>query len=176
MTLTSTSNALTIADLEATPDDGRRYELIGGAIVMTPAPEVPHQRVSRRLQRLIEDAWPEEMEVFAAPIDLDLPGGQRVQPDIVVVPRGWTGKRLGLPVSLVVEIVSAGSTTHDRVTKRGTYAEAGIPHYWIVDLPRGSITCLTLAGQGYDVVVEGPVVTAESPVSLTINLPALLRP
>src|SRR5438132_3820387 len=109
------ANSLSLADLEAMPDDGRRYELIGGAIVMTPAPGVDHQRVSRRLQRLLEDAWP-GMEIFNSPIDLDLPGEQRVQPDLVAVERGRTGKRLGLPVALVVEIVSPGSQTNDRVT------------------------------------------------------------
>lgn len=70
------------------PDDGRRYELIGGAIVMTPSPALGHQRGSRRLQGLLETAWP-SMEVFNAPVDLDLPGGQRVMPDLVVVERSW---------------------------------------------------------------------------------------
>ena len=60
------SNALTIEDLEALPDDGRRYELIGGAIVMTPAPEPVHQRVSRRLVALLEAAIPPGHEVFDA--------------------------------------------------------------------------------------------------------------
>jgi hypothetical protein len=69
------------------PDDGRRYELIGGAIVMTPAPGPKHQLMSARLQRLLEDARPEGHAVFNAPIDLDLPGEQRVQPDLVVLPR-----------------------------------------------------------------------------------------
>jgi Uma2 family endonuclease len=50
MSSTAASNAFTIEDLEALPDDGNRYELIGGAIVMTPAPEPVHQRVSRRRQ------------------------------------------------------------------------------------------------------------------------------
>lgn len=175
--MTVTTTGLTIADLEAMPDDGRRYELIGGAIVMTPSPELAHQRVSRRLQDQIEAAWP-EVEVWDAPVDLDLPGDQRVVPDLVVVERGRTGARLGLPVHLIVEIVSPGSTTHDRVTKRATYAAAGIRYFWIVDLPRMVVTCLTLpaAGGDYEVVVEGPVVTIESPIQLTIDLPALVQP
>lgn len=90
--------------------------MIGGAIVMTPATDVGHQRVSRRLQSVLESAWPAN-EVFDAPIDLDLPRGQRVQPDLVVVERGRTGKRLALPVALVVEIVSPGSAVNDRVTQ-----------------------------------------------------------
>lgn len=170
-----TVTGLTVADLEAMPDDGRRYELIGGAIVMTPAPGVDHQRVSRRLQRLLEDAWP-EMEIFNSPIDLDLPGEQRVQPDLVAVERGRTGPRLELPVALVVEIVSPGSQTNDRVTKRAIYAAAGVPAYWIVDPDGAVVTCLVLDGAEYREVVEGATVTVDDPVSVRIDLAALLEP
>lgn len=170
-----TVTGLTVADLEAMPDDGRRYELIGGAIVMTPAPGVDHQRVSRRVQRLLEDAWP-GMEIFDAPIDVDLPGEQRVQPDLVAVERGRTGRRLTLPVALVVEIVSPGSQTNDRVTKRATYAAAGIPAYWIVDPDQGIVICLVLDGAEYRVAAEGATVTVDDPVSVRIDLAALLEP
>ena len=170
-----TVTGLTVADLEAMPDDGRRYELIGGAIVMTPAPGVDHQRVSRRLQRLLEDAWP-EMEIFNSPIDLDLPDEQRVQPDLVAVERGRTGRRLTMPVALVVEIVSPGSQTNDRVTKRAIYAAAGIPAYWIVDPDNGTITCFVLEDAEYRMVAEGVTVTVDSPVSLRLDLSALVQP
>ncbi len=76
----------TVDDLEAMRDDGRRYELIGGAIVVTPSPGTPHQRASRRLENLIERACPPGYEMFHAPVDLDLRSGERVIPDIVVVP------------------------------------------------------------------------------------------
>jgi Uma2 family endonuclease len=170
-----TVTGLTVADLEAMPDDGRRHELIGGAIVMTPAPGVNHQRVSHRLHRHLEDAWP-AMEIFNAPIDLDLPGGQRVQPDLVAVERGRTGPRLSLPVGLVVEIVSPGSETNDRVTKRATYAAAGIPAYWLVDPDRNTITCLELDGADYRIAADGATVTMDAPVSLRIELSALVEP
>jgi hypothetical protein len=74
--------SFTLADLEAMPDYGRRYELIGGAILMMAAPGPKHQLVSARLRRLLEDTLPEGHAVFAAPIDLDLPGEQRVQPTL----------------------------------------------------------------------------------------------
>lgn len=173
--MTDTDTGLTFEDLEAMPDDGRRYELIGGAIVMTPAPEVGHQRVSRRLQSPLEAAWP-EMEVFAAPIDLDLPGGQRVQPDLVVVERGRTGKRLDLPVALVVEITSPGSSVNDRATKLHTYADADIDHYWIIDPRAGLATCYVLDGDAYRTVIEGPVVDTTQPVAVRFDVAALVDP
>jgi len=168
-----TFTGLTVDDLEAMPNDGRRYELIGGAIIMTPAPEVGHQRASRRLQSRLEAAWP-DVEVFNAPIELDLPGGQRVQPDLVVVERGRSGKRLTLPVALVVEVVSPGSAVHDRVTKLDVYAAAGISHYWILDLPARLASCYTLAGNAYRLVAEGPVIRTTDPVALTIDIGALI--
>jgi Uma2 family endonuclease len=166
--------ALTIADLEAMPDDGRRYELIGGAIVMTPAPSTAHQRALRRLARLIEDRCPAGHEVFFAPTDLDLPGEQRVEPDLIVAPNESVGPaRLVMPVLLAVEIVSPGSRTNDRVTKRATYAEAGIPHYWLIDLEAGSIALLRLAGATYETVAEGPEVRSTEPVTVDLSIASL---
>lgn len=69
MALVTSQAALTLSDLEAMPHDGRRYELVGGAIVITPAPVPGHQLVSARLQRLLEQAVPQDHAVFDAPID-----------------------------------------------------------------------------------------------------------
>jgi Uma2 family endonuclease len=178
MVVMALANSLSLADLEAMPDDGRRYELIGGAIVMTPAPGPAHQRVSRRLLALLEAAIPPGHEAFHAPIDLDLDGDQRVQPDLVVVPTSSVGEqRLGLPVLIVVEIVSAGSGTHDTITKRAVYAAAGIPAYWIVDPTAAEITALRLDDAGaYHPYAEGPAVTLDWPVAIELDVAALAQP
>jgi len=161
------SNAFTVEDLEALPDDGSRYELIGGAIVMTPAPEPVHQRASRRLQVLLEAACPPGHEVFQAPIDYDLPGGQRVEPDLVVAPDASVGKkRLAGPVLLLVEIVSPGTVLNDRVTKRALYEQAGVPAYWIVDHLGGHLLALRLVEGAYV-----PYADATGPVTLDWPLP-----
>jgi Uma2 family endonuclease len=166
--------ALTIADLEAMPEDGRRYELIGGAIVMTPAPSTVHQHTLLELAVLLRGECPVGYRVFIAPTDLDLPGEQRVQPDLVVAPEGSVSiERLRTPVLLVAEIVSPGSRTHDRITKRAVYAEAGIPHYWLVDLEAESIVLLRLAGAAYETVAEGPEVRSTEPVAVELSIAAL---
>jgi len=172
----TTTNVLGLADLEAMPDDGRRYELVGGAIVMTPAPAPGHQLISVRLLRLLEEAGlPEGHTLFHAPIDLDLPGEQRVQPDLVVLPWSSVGEqRLVLPVLLVVEIVSAGSRTHDSVTKRAVYAEAGIPAYWLVNPTSGEITALRLDEHGnYLLVAQGASVRLDWPMAINLDMAAL---
>lgn len=172
------SNAFTVEDLEAMPDDGRRYELIGGAIVVTPAPEPVHQRVEVGVFRRLEDACPPGHEVFLSPIDFDLPGGQRVEPDIIVIPHTGVGdKRLAGPALLVVEIVSPGSAVNDRVTKREVYAEAGLPAYWIVDPRRGHFLALRLVNSTYEPYADsfGPV-SVNWPVAVSFSVTDLARP
>jgi len=179
-TSTLPDNGFTLADWAATPDDGRRYELIGGTIVMSPPPVPGHQRGSRRLDRLIESAAPPRHEVFSAPIGLRLAGDQMLEPDIVVAPYASVGDdNIELPVLLVVEIVSPGSRVHDLVTKRAVYGEAGIEHYWLVDGTRARpcFTALRLVDSDYETVLEtdGDVETTE-PVAVAFSVADLFRP
>lgn len=171
--------AFSLADWAAMPDDGRRYELVGGTIVVTPPPLVRHQRGSRRLQRLLEDAARPECEVFNAPVGLRLPGDQMLEPDLVVVPPGSARHHyLHLPVLLVVEIVSQGSRLHDTVTKRAVYADAGIEHYWLVDTTTAPIrfTALRLAEGGYETVVESTGdVAVDAPLAVRFRVADLFR-
>src|SRR3546814_4443304 len=90
MSLTTTEG-LTIADLDAMPDDGHRYELLGGSIVVNAAPTPRHQLASGTLYDRLKAACPSDHLVLYAPVDLDLPGGQRVEPDLVVAPTGSIG-------------------------------------------------------------------------------------
>ena len=95
------------------PDDGNRYESIGGQLYMTPAPVIRHQRVSKRLQsalmRLLEETG--HGEVFDAPCLVEFPGtGDRVQPDLLFVSNERRGiiteKAVHGAPDLVVEILS----------------------------------------------------------------------
>jgi len=175
---TVVSNAFTVDDLDAMPDDGKRYELIGGAIVMTPAPEPLHQRVEGGLFLRLEESCPPGYEVFISPIDFDLPGGQRVEPDIIVVPHASVGeKRLSGPALLVVEIVSPGSVVNDQVTKREVYTEAGVPAYWIIDPRRGHLLALRLVDRAYEPYADSlGAVTLDWPVAVSFSVARLARP
>jgi hypothetical protein len=59
-------------DLEGLPDDGRRYEAVDGALVVTPAPSRRHQLASSGLQAVLTEACPESLDVLSAPLDLEL--------------------------------------------------------------------------------------------------------
>jgi Uma2 family endonuclease len=64
--------------------DGRRYELINGEFLVSPASGLRHQTVSLRLYRLLDDACPDELYVFAAPFAVQTDVSNEVQPDVLV--------------------------------------------------------------------------------------------
>jgi Uma2 family endonuclease len=151
-------------DYAAIPPDRNRHELIDGTLHVTPAPDPIHQRVSRRLQRILEDHCDERRigEVFNAPIDLILTPHDVVQPDLLVVADPAQVSRRGIegPPLLVVEVLSGSTARHDRIVKAGRYAALGVPHYWVVDPEAQRIECSRLAGAGYARTAE-----ADSPAT-----------
>ena len=83
-------------------------------------------------------------------------------------------------VTLAVEVISPGSRRLDTVVKRDEYADAGIPHYWVVDLgepgDRASLTAHHAAG-AFGYADAGPVsgrFTATEPFPVRIDLDTLM--
>ena len=120
-------------------DPTRRWELSEGTLTMSPRPQLWHQRISKRLTRLLDDHLPDGLEALPE-IEVitraAFPPSVR-DPDIVVVPDRVFEHRparvAATDVVLIVEIVSPGSRGTDHVMKLHEYAAAGIAHYWIVD-------------------------------------------
>src|SRR5215472_13389592 len=75
---------LTVADLDRTPDDGRRYELVDGVLIVSPAPIVDHQVVVHKLAVLLEAALPDEFDVVPGP-GVRMSEVTEVVPDLAVV-------------------------------------------------------------------------------------------
>jgi Uma2 family endonuclease len=126
--------------VRALPDDGNRYEVVDGELLVTPAPTRPHQRAASEVLRLLSD-YARAVgigEALMSPADIELDPHGMVQPDVFV--DGYVGGRptnewnVGAPLLLVVEILSPGTARADRTIKRRRYQRAGIPEYWIVDL------------------------------------------
>jgi Uma2 family endonuclease len=125
---------LTVADLETMPDDGHRFELIDGALIVTPGPSWAHQRVSMRLAVALFEAHPSHLEVLSAPFDVVLGESTGVQPDLLVARRAdLTEKNLPTAPLLVVEILSPSTTLVDLNLKKALYERAGVESYWVVD-------------------------------------------
>ncbi|MBO0854296.1 MAG: Uma2 family endonuclease [Nocardia sp.] len=180
---------LTIADYSLLDEDEqRRFELVEGNLVTAPSPTPRHAIASKRLANQLDPHVPPGLELIPD-IDIDMqltppeePGWAR-RPDLFVVDRAELdrveaegGIIRASAVSLVIEIVSKGSRRTDYVTKRGEYADAGIPHYWIVDLadPVSLLACHLAGAMGYvDNGEHTGTFTTTVPFPATIDLDAL---
>lgn len=139
MGMAATSTKWTAEMLRALPDDGKRYEIVRGGLLVTPAPSFTHQRAVKRLMFAL-DAYLQRAaraEVLHAPADVELEADSIVQPDLFVFPRE-PGRKVRRSADagrllLAVEIISPSTARYDRLLKRRLYLEHGIAEYWIVD-------------------------------------------
>jgi Uma2 family endonuclease len=129
----------TATDLAEMPDDGLRYEVLWGEMIVSPPPSVRHQWVSDDLAiRIRTFGLQENLGVaFSAPLDVQLGHHNIVQPDILFVLKEHVGMLtesgvIGVP-DLLVEVVSPVSRRIDRIRKTATYATFGTPEFWLVD-------------------------------------------
>lgn len=148
---------LDLEDLYETPDDGNCYQILDGALVVTPPPGTSHQAVSGELFALLRQAArPAGFRVFSAPIAWRIGPGQIPEPDLIVASSDVVTERAveGPPV-LVVEILSPSGKARDLIEKRRIYAEGQAPWYWILDPSEPSLLVLHLV---VDTFVEEAVV------------------
>lgn len=127
----------TIADLQRMTDDGLRYELSDGSLIVSPPPATPHLRTTFRLRRLLTGQAPVGMAVLEN-AGITMADGHTYRiPDLIVLPESALAEdrpAIGPEeILLAVEVLSPDSAGDDLITKRHQYGRAGIPHYWIVD-------------------------------------------
>lgn len=128
------SSPFTVYDLEEMPDDGRRYELVDGELLVSPAPGLPHQEIIFRLCRRLDDLCPEDLHVVASPFAVQLDHFNEVQPDVLVARFDeLTMKNLPTAPVLAVEVLSRSGRLIDLNLKRAAYQRMGTPSYWIID-------------------------------------------
>jgi Uma2 family endonuclease len=133
---------MTVDDLDLLPDDGCKYELDDGVLVVSPAPALIHQHVLQRLSEVLGPARPPEFMVFPGP-GVEMTKYQYRIPDMVVVRTDSVGiedKSVTRPPALAIEVASPSTAIYDRNRKKDVYAGFGIASYWIVtpspDKPR----------------------------------------
>ena len=179
VTILPRGRALTRADLDAIPDDGHRYELIDGALVVTPAPSHRHQRIAGRLFMRLETDCPEDLEVLFAPFDVALADDTVVQPDLLVARRSdFTDRDLPAAPLLAVEILSPSTRRIDLTLKRARYEAAGCPAYWAVDPDGPSLTAWELRSGSYVEVahvIGDEEYDATAPYEVTVSPARLLE-
>jgi Uma2 family endonuclease len=151
---------LDVRVLDQLPDDGHRYELVDGSLLVTPAPTPAHQIAVLRLVQLLDAGRESDVVALPAPVNYVISAHDVPQPDVVLTPRANLTSRgvEGVPL-LVVEVLSPGTRPHDLGAKRLLYASANVPRYWIVDPTVPSLRVLERVGD--DLVDGDPVELVE---------------
>jgi Uma2 family endonuclease len=149
------SKLTTYDDYRNLPDDGNQYQIIGGDLHMTPAPSVSHQRISKKIFKIIDDyvTANKRGEVLFAPVDVILSMTDVVQPDILFV----AGERLNIITEkniveapdLIVEILSEHTESIDRNRKKELYERFGVQEYWLVDPANRQIDQFVLRNKAF---------------------------
>jgi Uma2 family endonuclease len=118
---------------------GVRYELIDGELLVSPAPNDPHQRCVAALLYLLYGYCKRHRvgRALTSPADISLDRESILQPDIFVMPwetkpalRGWEHVTRLL---LAVNVLSPSTARGDRTVKRQFLQRMGVPDYWVVD-------------------------------------------
>jgi Uma2 family endonuclease len=166
---------LSLEDWDALPEDNTaHFELQEGVLIVTPRPLRQHARAVFRIAKQLDGQLPDDLEAiieFEVCVDAAYPPTVRI-PDVVITGKEGSERRLtGSGVLLAIEVVSPGSKRTDTVTKRSEYAEAGIDHYWIVELgPPVTLTALHRAGEFQESPAVSGTFTTSAPVPLRIDL------
>lgn len=138
----------TADEVRALPEDGNRYEVVRGELLVTPSPRLLHQEIVGRLFLALREYLDAERvgHALASPADISWGPDTLVQPDVFVVPlaqaRTLDWRRIE-DLLLVAEVLSPSSARSDRFTKRVEYQRRRVPLYWIVDPDGGRVEIWT---------------------------------
>jgi Uma2 family endonuclease len=162
------------SDLELMPDDGHRYELLDGVLLVTPAPGSPHQTAVLELAVLLRASCPPDLKVYVAPFAVVLATDTELQPDVLVARRDdLTARDLRAAPVLATEVLSPSTRRFDLHTKRARYEAAGTPSYWVVDPDEPSLTAWNLVDGGY---VEVAHVSGDEQYEARLPFPVRVTP
>ena len=168
----------TVDDVHALPDDGNRYEVIDGVLLVTPAPGWPHQYAVGALYTLLNGYLERERigRVLMAPADVDFSSTCLVQPDVFVVPLvdGQPPKEFGEVgrLLLAVEVLSPSTARADRIAKRVLFRDQGVPEYWIIDLDARALERCTPSESRLETLVDQVIWRPDGAATeLIIDLP-----
>ena len=147
---------VTYAEMLEWPDDGRRYELYDGELIVVPSPVLRHQRIALHVMDVLRDH--EEAAggaVVPAPFDIVFAPDNVVEPDVVYFKaerrhllKPWSAA--DVPPDLAVAVLSPGTESRDRGRKMALLARFGVPEYWIVDPAGETMEIYVLGGAGYE--------------------------
>jgi Uma2 family endonuclease len=146
--------------MEFDDSDDAWYELINGELVRKQSPTIRHQRISRKIETLLNVYATQSGsgEMFHAPLDVVLDDNNTYHPDILYIKNerkfiidNKEEVIIGAP-DLVIEILSKSTAGDDRGAKKDNYEKYGVREYWLVDPKNNSVEVYTLENQRYKMV------------------------
>jgi Uma2 family endonuclease len=171
----------TTDDLRDFPEDGQRYELLEGVLLVTPAPGSAHQVVLSRIVGAIQSYLATSQEAYVvSPGEIEIAPKTLLEPDLLVFPatyapgtawrkiRGWW---------LAAEVFSPSSRVYDREYKRDAYLSLGVREAWLVDLDERAVFVSRRGEPDRDVRYSGELAwsPAEMREPLAIDVAQLFR-
>ncbi len=138
----------TYEDLLKTPEDGKRYEIIQGELVVSGTPYVIHQIISQNIVFALHGHVKKNDlgQVYFAPVDVVLSEINVVEPDILFISKQnlsiLTEENIQGAPDLVIEVLSPSTAYYDLIGKKEIYEHYGILEYWIVDPKRKALEVL----------------------------------
>jgi len=161
----------TVDDLETFPNDGNRYELLDGVLLVTPAPGAPHQLVAARIQaRLSSTLLLPRLAHVVGPGAVVLMPRTQLEPDILVYPSRFAPTSEWRKIDehwLAVEVLSRSSRWYDREFKRDAYFSLGVQNVWLVDRYEGYIEVCNHAGPGE---IARERITWKTPAGVVVDI------
>lgn len=137
------------------PDDGKRYEVINGELVMAPAPNIFHQTVLINLVNELKNFLKKENvgKMLCAPTDVKLSDSNVVQPDIIFISLESsnivTENNVAGAPDLIIEILSPGTAYYDLIEKKEIYERFEVKEYWLVDPKKRRVEIFNNVGQQF---------------------------
>lgn len=135
----ATATKFTYADYLELPEDGKRYEIIDGELLMNPSPLLIHQAIANELSFLLNRYLHEHPigVLYQAPTDVVLSDEDVVIPDLIFIRNErktiLRNKNIQGAPDLVIEVLSDSTRKRDEIEKRKLYERFGVFEYWIVD-------------------------------------------
>lgn len=146
----------TVEDLERTPNDGRRYELVDGVLIVSPAQQLPHQEVLGEVLVQLRQTCPPGLAAVPGP-GVRMSDDTELIPDLVVIRQDQlAGRWVTKSPLLAVEIQSPSTALFDLNTKKAVYERFSIQSYWVVvaDVDQPELIAFELRDGRYEQVAH----------------------